>query len=108
MNSSRGTTAHPGISPRRRQGTISVIVAVRNEEAALPEFYTRLVRALGEIGLAWELILVEDSSTDRTVEVIRELGQRDARVKAIFLTAASGITWRLLQGSIMQVAIILF
>ena len=45
---------------------------------------------LGEIGLDWELILVEDSSTDQTVPVIRALGEKDPRVKAIFLTRGFG------------------
>jgi glycosyltransferase involved in cell wall biosynthesis len=84
----RGTES--GRSARPRQGRISVIVAVRNEERALPELYTRLARVLQQVGLDWELILVEDSSTDATVAVIRELGRRDPRVKAIFLTRSFG------------------
>ncbi len=80
----------PQISARPRQGKLSVISAVRNEERALPELHERLARVLGEVGLDWELILVEDSSTDRTVEVIRELGHRDGRIKAIFLTRSFG------------------
>lgn len=78
------------ISPRPRQGMISVVIAVRNEEKALPELHARLSRVLGEVGLPWELILVEDSSTDRTVEVIRELAAAEAWVKGIFLTRGFG------------------
>jgi dolichol-phosphate mannosyltransferase len=65
-------------------------VAVRNEEQALPELYARLAKVLGAVGLDWELVLVEDSSTDRTVAVMRELGQRDTRVKGVFLTRSFG------------------
>lgn len=78
------------IAPRPRQGKLSVIIAVRNEERALPELYERLAAVLGETGLDWELILVEDSSTDGTVAVIRDLGRRDARVKAVMLTRSFG------------------
>lgn len=84
------TEATDRITPRPKEGTISVIVAIRNEEQALPELYERLARVLEEVGLDWELILVEDSSTDGTVGVIRELGRRDKRVKAILLTRSFG------------------
>jgi len=78
------------LTPRPRQGRISVISAVRNEERALPELYDRLSRVLDQVGLDWELILVEDSSTDRTVAVIHQLGMRDPRVKGILLTRSFG------------------
>jgi glycosyltransferase involved in cell wall biosynthesis len=84
------TAAGLPILPRPRQGRLSIVIAVRNEERSLPELYSRLVCVLDDIGLEWELILVEDSSTDRTVEVIGELGQRDPRVKAVFLTRSFG------------------
>src|SRR5512134_1758933 len=79
-----------GSGPRPREGKISVVIAVRNEEKALPELYTRLAAVLDAFGLEWELILVEDSSTDGTVAVIRQLGTRDARVKAVLLTRSFG------------------
>jgi dolichol-phosphate mannosyltransferase len=84
------TEANERITPRPKQGKISVVIAVRNEQQALPELYERLARVLGEVGLDWELVLVEDSSTDGTVGVIRELGRRDRRVKAILLTRSFG------------------
>jgi dolichol-phosphate mannosyltransferase len=84
------TAANERIHPRRKEGKISVVVAVRNEERALPELYDRLARVLDAVGLDWELILVEDSSTDRTVGVIHDLARRDARVKAVLLTRSFG------------------
>ena len=81
---------HPHISVRPREGMISLVIAVRNEAGALPELHERLSRVLDEFGLEWEIILVEDSSTDQTVEVIRELGERDERLKSIFLTRGFG------------------
>lgn len=78
------------LAPRPRQGTISVVIAVRNEEATLPELYRRLSRVLDQIGLEWEIVLVEDSSTDRTVEIARDLAARDARLKVVLLTRSFG------------------
>jgi len=76
--------------PLPKTGKISVVIAVRNEEQALPELYRRLKTVLDDVGLEWELILVEDSSTDRTVAVIRQLGASDPRVKALLLTRSFG------------------
>ena len=41
---------------------------------------------MNNYGLAWELIFIEDSSDDQTVQRIREIAARDTRVKALFLT----------------------
>lgn len=82
--------APPDLQPRPRRGKLSVVIAVCNEERALPELYQRLATVLDATGLPWEIVFVEDSSTDRTVAVLRELGGRDARVRAIFLTRRFG------------------
>ncbi len=76
--------------PRPREGRISVVIAIRNEEDALPELYRRLSAVLDSLGLEWELVLVEDSSTDRTVAIMRDLAQRDSRVKGVMLTRGFG------------------
>lgn len=77
-------------APRPRGGTISVVIAVRNEEQSLPSLYDRLSAVLTLTGLAWEIVLVEDSSTDGTVTMLRDLARRDERVKAILLTRGFG------------------
>lgn len=76
--------------PRPREGKLSVIIAVRNEEEALPILRERLRAVLTETALDWEVILVEDSSTDRTREVIQRACDSDRRFKAIFLTRSFG------------------
>lgn len=78
------------ITPRPREGRISVVIAIRNEEQALPELHRRLSAVLDHVGLEWEVVFVEDSSTDRTVEVLRDLAARDPRVKAVILTRGFG------------------
>jgi len=78
------------IIPRVFAGKISVVIPVRNEEKSIYELYERLSRVLDSSSLPWEIILVEDSSTDDTVKKIKELGTRDNRVKALFLTRGFG------------------
>ena len=53
--------------------TLSVVVPVFNEEEALPAFHRRLVAALATVEGGWELVYVDDGSTDATPRVLREL-----------------------------------
>lgn len=79
--------------PRRArgwEGVISIVTAVCNEERAIPELYRRISAVLDETPLRWELIFVEDSSTDDSVRKIRELCASDSRVKGVFLTRSFG------------------
>ncbi|MCX7599809.1 MAG: glycosyltransferase family 2 protein [Armatimonadetes bacterium] len=68
----------------------SVVVPVYNEAANLPVLYQRLAQVLGELGLDWELILVNDCSRDDSWQVIRDLHARDARVKGLSLSRNFG------------------
>ncbi|MFZ0545840.1 MAG: glycosyltransferase family 2 protein [Candidatus Promineifilaceae bacterium] len=65
------------------QPTISIVVPVYNEEAVLPELYSRVSKVMDEMGEPWELILVNDGSRDKSAEVIASLHQQDDRVKGI-------------------------
>jgi len=64
---------------------LSIIVPVLSEEKIVPEFYHR-TKAVME-GLAdryeHEIIFVDDGSRDRTLEILKEIGGRDSRVKVI-------------------------
>ena len=58
---------------------LSAVVPFLNEEKCLPELFRSLELNLGALGLAWELVLVDDGSTDRSLEVVqRELSARPA------------------------------
>ena len=62
---------------------ISVVVPLYNEEESLPELYAWIERVMKEKGFSFEVIFVNDGSTDRSWEVIEELQARSPYVKGI-------------------------
>jgi dolichol-phosphate mannosyltransferase len=61
----------------------SIVAPVFNEQELLPEFYRRAVAAMEQLGEPFELVLINDGSRDRTLQIMRELNEADPRVKAI-------------------------
>lgn len=62
---------------------LSVIVPVYNEEENLPLLHRRLQDVLGDMGVHYELMLINDGSADGSMDVILELAQKDPRVRYI-------------------------
>ena len=62
---------------------ISVVVPLYNEDESLPELYAWIERVMGENGFSYEVIFVNDGSTDRSWEVIEELQRKSPCVKGI-------------------------
>lgn len=62
---------------------LSLIVPVFNEEAVLPEFARVVTETLAPTGLNYEIIFVNDGSSDGTARFLETLVQSDSRVKAI-------------------------
>lgn len=58
---------------------VSVVIAAFNEEASIARDLAQVTEAMAGFGLAWELIVVDDGSTDRTGEIARNLGARVVR-----------------------------
>lgn len=62
---------------------LSVVVPVYNEEESLPQLIREVHEALDDEGLTYELILVDDGSTDRSFEVLRTAADLDAALTVI-------------------------
>ena len=69
---------------------ISIIIPVLNEAANLDALVRRLVPVLDGMGTAWEVVFVDDGSTDDTLSRLRQLNAADARLKAISLSRNFG------------------
>src|SRR5439155_22436138 len=55
---------------------LSVVVPVYNEKAVLPSLFARLYPALDALGESYEVIFVNDGSTDRSAALLREQFQK--------------------------------
>jgi len=68
----------------KKMRTLSVVVPCFNEEAALPFFWAEFSRVREAMdGFDLELILVDDGSTDETLRVMKDLADRDPRVRYV-------------------------
>ena len=69
---------------------VSVVVPCYNEEALLAETHKRLTQVLGECTSDYELVYVNDGSSDGTMTVLRELYRQDSHVKLVSLSRNFG------------------
>ncbi len=64
---------------------LTVLVPVYNEAESLRELHKSVLEVLEPLGLSFEIIFVDDGSTDGSDAVIEEMHGRDSRAKAIVL-----------------------
>lgn len=69
---------------------LSLIVPVFNERDNLPLLVGEIRSALGPTGRSWELILVDDGSTDGSLAVMERLAVRDGRIRIVHLRRNCG------------------
>ena len=62
---------------------ISVVIPLYNEDESLPELFAWIERVMKENNFTYEVIFVNDGSTDRSWEVIEELGKKSDCVRGI-------------------------
>ena len=60
--------------------SLTLLIPVMNEEGNLPELHKRLTSVLASVGLPYEIIFVDDGSTDGTWSLIRHLESSDPHV----------------------------
>ncbi len=62
---------------------VSIVVPIYNEEENIPALYEKVSHALNASGLEYELILVDDGSSDRSYLLLHDLAMKDTRVRVI-------------------------
>lgn len=70
--------------------TFSVVAPIYNERENIPELYRRVRSTMESMGETWELILVDDGSTDGSTQAIRALALQDAHVRRVLFARNFG------------------
>lgn len=69
---------------------ISIVIPFLNEQDVLPICHSKLNEILGELALPYEIVFVDDGSTDRSVLFLTAVIQRDPRVRVVRLSRNFG------------------
>jgi glycosyltransferase involved in cell wall biosynthesis len=77
---------------------ISIVVPFYNEEENIEELYDQLTRVLKGLGKSYELVFIDDGSTDRTRDILLKIFESDKTVKVIRLRKNFGQTAALQAG----------
>jgi glycosyltransferase involved in cell wall biosynthesis len=62
---------------------LSVVIPIHNEAASLAELHRELTATLGEWGHSYEIIVVDDGSTDESFAILERLHRTDSRLRVI-------------------------
>ncbi len=62
---------------------ISVVIPLYNEEESLPELTSWIERVMEENGFSYEILFIDDGSTDRSLDTIKSLANRNDRIHAV-------------------------
>ncbi|MBD3183033.1 glycosyltransferase [Candidatus Poribacteria bacterium] len=62
---------------------VSIVLPIYNEEKNIKELHSRITKVMQELGREYEIIAVDDGSSDSSFDVLRELHQKDSRLIAI-------------------------
>lgn len=77
---------------------ISIIVPCYNEEASIPLFYKEATRVLQSLGRPYEIVFVNDGSSDKTLETVRQFSQQDPHISYLSFSRNFGKESALLAG----------
>ena len=70
--------------------TITIVIPALNEAEGLDHLYERILAASSDWAEDFEIVIVDDGSSDGTMEWCRKIGQSDPRLKAIRFTRNFG------------------
>jgi dolichol-phosphate mannosyltransferase len=88
----------PLVSPDARELGLSVVIPAYNEIGNLDALVESLVGVLAQVGTSYEIVIVDDGSSDGTWNALRDASQRDPHVVGISLSRNFGHQGALLAG----------
>jgi glycosyltransferase involved in cell wall biosynthesis len=77
---------------------LSIVIPIHNEDHSILPLYDRLTAVLVSLGRPWEILFVDDASTDRSFELLANLVQTDPHLKVLRLRRNFGQTAALSAG----------
>ncbi len=63
--------------------SLSIVIPILNEVESIPELYREIVDVVEPLNLPWEIIFIDDGSTDGSARVLRDVFERDPRIRII-------------------------
>ena len=84
--------------PQERRPEVSVVVPVYNEEDSVEELLNRLGETLRETRRTYEIVLVDDGSSDRTLELAEQAQAKEPDLRIVQLQGNFGQTAALVAG----------
>src|SRR5215510_3753951 len=93
-----GATFSSSAAPMASQAGIdlAIVVPTFNEVLNIPELVARITRTLGPTG--WEIIFVDDDSTDLTAAKAREMARADRRIRCLHRVGRRGLSSACIEG----------
>jgi dolichol-phosphate mannosyltransferase len=82
----------------RTENTFALVIPTLNESGNIDKVLGEVTEALRDTRFEYEILVVDDGSTDGTVEEVREWSQRDARVRIISRIGERGLAGAVLYG----------
>jgi len=71
---------------------LSIVFSFRNEEDVLDELIRRVTRTLAPLDISYEMIFVNDDSTDRSMEILLSHSKENKNIKIINMSRRFGVT----------------
>lgn len=89
---------YPAIAGKDNRPDLSLVIPVYNEEENVDLLYEKIVQAATGLNRSWEVILVDDGSSDKSFERLEKIAVGDSRVKVIKFVRNFGQTAALAAG----------
>jgi polyisoprenyl-phosphate glycosyltransferase len=78
------------VTPATALVEISIVAPMHNEIAGIDEFFAQLLPVLERLGVTWEVVCVNDGSTDQTLDRLLELHRQTPAIKVVSLSRNFG------------------